>query len=254
MSVVVWIALASLLTLAFVKLVDRLPAAVGIAGFVLAAPVALLLRSTGSDQASLFSLLKMALVAMGAAYVRATTITRWTERPAGRAVGYAILAANIVEAAGAEAAQGGWVNAAAGLALVLTQARPHTIHTATEGGRTEFRYPLGGLWLAAYTAWNFAFLYGRESHGVRGSYAALAVVHLGVPLLAMGGRSERYIAFRASALTLAVAVRVVAPFPPFLVLSSGWYRPDVAMALQGVSAALAAAVVASRWRARAAVA
>ncbi len=253
MSVVVWIVVASLVTLAFVTLVDRLPPAVSIVGFLVVAPLTVMFRSTGADQASVFSLLKMFAVSIGAAYVQGAKVTRLTEHPAGRAVGFAILAANILEAVAAEAAQGGWINAAAGLLLVCTQARPGTIYTATEGTRREYRYPLGALWVAAYVVWNFTFLYARDSHGVRGSYAALAVVHLGVPLVAMRGRSERFITFRALALTLAVGVRLVAPFPPFLMLSSGWYRPEVAGVLQGLSAALALAVAARAWRLRGAV-
>lgn len=244
MATITWIIVAGLATLAFLAAVDRLPPAWTMVGFLAVAPIALFFRSTGADRASVFSLIKMGAVAAGAAYIQGAKITRWTERPAGRAVGFAILAANILEAAGAEAAQGGFVNSAAGLLLVLTQAAPSTIHVSRGEDRTHLRYPVGGLWVAAYVAWNFAFLYGRNSHGVYASYAAMAVVHLGAPLVAMRGQSDLFVQYRAFALTLMVLLRVTVPYPPFVALSAHWYDPAIAAVLRAISLALALCVAA----------
>lgn len=242
MSTLAWILVAGLATFAVIAALERLPKALTLAFFLAAIPLAVALRSSGKDEASFFSLAKMAAVGLGAAYVQAARITRWTDRPLGRVVGFAILAANIIEAVIAEAAQGGYLNASAGLLLLLTQASPRHVGVAERGGRTELRYALGDLWLAAYVVWNFAFVYGRESHGAHAGYAAMAVVHLGVPLLAMRGQSEMFIQHRAFALTAMMILRLTAPRPPFLALSTHWYHPLVATALGAVSFALAALV------------
>lgn len=247
MQTLLWIAVLVPLTVGFVAIARRLPPAVGLAGFLLIGPAAVLLHSTGGARPSFFSLLKVASVALGAAYVHALRLTRWSERPLGRALVPAILAANILEAVVAEAAEGKLVNAAAGVLLVVALPSPATV--SVRGG--GLRYPLGGLWVAGYTLWNFTFVYGRDSHGGTGAFAALAVVHLLSPLLASRGAADRYIEARAFALTPLAVLRVIVPHPPFVQLSPHWYSPTVAGALRLASLALAAAVAlhaASRLR------
>jgi hypothetical protein len=244
MPTLIWIAAMVLATVLFVEIVRRIPPALGVVVFLLVTPIALSLRFTGIDKASLFSLVKVGSVAIGSAYALALLLTRWGEHPAGRAVVHALLAINILEAVVAEAVQGKLINAAAGVLLVLAQASSSSVFVERQGAAPGLRYPLGGFWVAGYTLWNFTFVYGREDHGVTGAFAALAVVHLLASLLAMRGESARYIESRAFALTPMVVLRVVAPYPPFLMLSSDWYSPAVAGALRIASLALAAGLAA----------
>ena len=135
----------------------------------------------------------------------------------GRGVAWAILAGNVLEAVVAEAAQGrlvDMINAAAGVLLILSQPAPGGMRVAPRDAGGDFRYPLG-LWIAAYTLWNFTFLYGRESPGGIGASAGFGVIHLVAPLIAMRGDSELWIQARGFALTVLVAVHVGLPHPPF---------------------------------------
>jgi Family of unknown function (DUF5692) len=233
MQLLVWIVATVLAALVFVEIVRRLPPAVGLVGFLLVAPLSLCFPFTGADEGSLFSFVKVASAAVGAAYIQALKITRWADHPLGRAVAFGLLAVNILEAVVAEAAQGGFVNAAAGLLLILTQASPGAVGVAPREAGRDFSYRLGGPWIAAYTLWNFTFVYGRvEVHGATGAFAAMAVVHLLGPLLASRRASELWLQARAFVLTPIVALRVVAPYPPYLCLSPGWYVPAVAGALR----------------------
>jgi hypothetical protein len=251
MQMLIWIVAAALTLLALVAGVRRLPPALTIALLLAVLPVALCFRAKGDDEASIFSLVKLASVVAGAAYFQALRITRWAERPLGRAAVHAILAVNIIEAVVSEAAQGGIVNPAVGVILVLTQAPPSAVRVDRRRDGAEFRYGLGGRWLAAYTAWNFAFIYGRDSHGAKGVFAALAVVHLLVPLLAMRGNGGLYIEARALVLTAVAVLRIVVPHPPLVYPSPGWYAPAVADALHVASVALVTYLaVGALWRPR----
>jgi hypothetical protein len=241
-----WILLSVLATSAGTALGLRLPAR-------LAAPLFLLLPLLVSPpwllptmDVSIFTLVKMYSAAVAAAYVLTLKFTRWAERPLGRIVAWGLLAGNILEASIAQLAQGGYVNAVAGLLLVLAQPPPRTIRVDLQAPRRDVCYPLSGLWVAAYTLWDFTFVYCRNSHGGIGASAGLAMIHLVAPLVTMRGRSELYIQSRAVALALVLIVRMAAPHPPYMYLTPDWYMPAVGSALSAVSLLLAGGVA---WRA-----
>jgi hypothetical protein len=182
-------------------------------------------------------------VTLFAAYMRSLRITRWDLRPAGRAVVFLFVAVNISEAVVAEALQKGYVNALVGVALIATLALPSTVRIDRASPLQDLVYPLGGLWVACYTVWNFTFVYGRASHGQYSLYAALAVIHLGSSLLAMRGRSDLYMESRATTLSIAGAVRLCFPWPPLFYRSEGWFVKELEWALCAVGALLASVLV-----------
>jgi hypothetical protein len=232
-----------LATVVITEAVWRLPPRVAVLGFLILPVLALPLWVARASDASTFTFVKIYSVALGAAYVHALKITTWVERPWGRLVAFVLLAGNILEASVAELAQGGYANAFAGLLLILVQASPATFRVEPRGPGKDLVYPLGGLWVAGYSLWNFTFLYGRDSHGKIGVFAGLAVIHLLGPLLAMRGRSDLFIQSRAIGLMFVLALRMSLPYPPFLYLSTGWYIPAVATVLRVASLALAVALV-----------
>jgi hypothetical protein len=245
MAAVIWIIVSVLATSAATALILRLPARLTALLF-LALPILVSppWRLHTLD-ASIFTLVKMYSVAVGAAYILMLKFTGWAERPLGRILIWGLLAVNILEASVAELAEGGYVNGGAGLLLVMAQSSPRTIRVDRQAPRRDVCYPVSGLWVAGYTLWNFSFVYCRNSHGVIGAFAGLAVIHLLAPLVTMRGRSELYIQSRAIALALVVGLRIAAPHPPYLYLTPDWYVPAVGSVLSAVSLLLAGCLA---WR------
>jgi hypothetical protein len=255
MGVIVWLLASIVVAVLVVEALRRAPPLVGLVACALTAPVALAFRDDGVERPGAFAIAKLVAVALGGVYVQAMKATRASERPAWRAAGFALLALNIVEAVIAEAGEGKYANALAGALLVGAMAPPSAVGVVAVGARRELRYRTGDAWLAAYVVWNFAFVYGRGDPGEEGAYAAMAILHLAAPLVSCWGESERFIEGRVLVLTGVAALRVVAPYPPWLPLVPGWYSPPVLLALRVASVALALVAVADRVRrARAAIA
>jgi len=242
MNVLAWIVAATLAATLCAEAIRRLPPRVGALLFVAIPLAATPLWLTFSDT-PLFSFTKVYSICAGLVYIELLKATRWSERQAARLAGYLLLAINILEAVVADAVKLNAVNAAAGVLLVLAQAYPGAITVDRDSFRRDLRYQLGGWWVAAYTVWNFAFVYGCVP-----SFAAFALVHLAAPILACRGRSELWLQARVAVLSVMMIVRMSAPNPPFLYLVPHWYSPPVATALHVASLGMAIVVAARSFR------
>lgn len=232
----VWIAVMAAISVLHAEGVRRLPPRLALALFaaapVVATPVWL------AQGAPWFSVVKVYSVCAAMLLLLVLKATRWAEHPSGRWAAYGLLALNILEAVAADAKETSLLNAATGVLLVLALRYPGGLRVE---GR-DLRYDLGLGWVAAYSLWNFAFVYGN-----RPGFAAFALVHVGVPLLACRLNASLWIQARVAILTLLMILRMTAPEPPFVVLVPEWQVPAVAQALHAAAFLLMLGTV---WRAR----
>lgn len=167
-----------------------------------------------------------------------------------------LLGVNILEAVlaesfdlvtgGADRALGGHpANLWAGL-LVLLMVRGADHLEVTADKERALSYDLGWDWILAYSLWNFVFIYGsRPPDLAAAALAGAAVLHLGAPLLAAAGEGHKWLELRAFVLLWVVACAMAAPYPPFILDTSGLYSRPLADGLSFASGILATVVF---WR------
>lgn len=181
-------------------------------------------------------------LAAGAVVAMRTRARHW---PAMRTVLVAILVLNIAEALVAEALQRGFtLNVAAAGLLLITMPGPRAIEADDDG----MRYALTGWWIAAYSVWNFTFVYGHVYPDAVGPYAAFAVVHLVTPLLVMRADPARYMEARAFALALLMIWRFSFPESPWLIRTPELFVPALHHGLSVGSLLLASVVGLRAWQ------
>ncbi|MBI5607288.1 MAG: hypothetical protein HY902_00240 [Deltaproteobacteria bacterium] len=240
MTPLLWVAVALVITIAGTELLRRAPPRWAAAGLLLVP--ALATPQWLAAGAPSFSVVKVYSVVVAALYIQALRLRPQVSR-CWQWAGTLLLAANMLEAVVTEWLRVGWPNAVAGLLLVAAMAPPSAIQVGPPPWR-EVRYPLGVPWILAYSLWNLVFVYGD-----RPEFTAFALVHVLAPLLAGGGRADRWIQARTAALALLMMVRMSAPQPPWLVRVPEWHHPDWARGLAWLSLAVAAAVaLQSGWR------
>lgn len=240
-----WTALVALLS----EVTARLPSAVAVfVGPLVAGAIATgwLIQGVGTG----FLFAKLLSVGFGASMV-VWFCSRW---PGGGSrtlawVLYGTVVVNILEAVAAESVTAVSANFFAGLVLLvgLPRAAAFRVH---HGGAltTDCRVDLTWLWIAAYTLWNFAFVYGTSAPGdPPGGGTWMTSLHLGVPLLLSRGDASRWLQNRALALCLTF-LAVVDAEP--LVDGASLYRADVASGLGWLALGLAIAAGFQRLRMR----
>lgn len=160
-----------------------------------------------------------------------------------------MLGLNIAEAVAAESLTAISPNFFAGILLIVALPGPAGVSANDrEVSGTDFRYSVTWLWVIAYTAWNFAFVYGTAAPGSPlGEFAGLALIHLGAPLLASRGDATRWAQGRTFALALTFLLLPTATVP---VDTQAWYHPTVAAGVGGLALALALAAVVQRFVSR----
>lgn len=237
MFVVVWIITLALGAALLAEASRRLSPWVSVA--LLVAVPAALTPYWLDGHAPAFSAVKVYSVVVAALYIQSLRLTHLADRPVGRAIAVLVLAVNIVEAIVVDALAGRALSALAGVMVILLQASPKAVRVPHTGARREVIYDVGGWWLAAYTAWNFGFVYGT-----RPEMAAFGLAHLIAPLVASAGNAGRWPQARALTLSLLMIFRMSTQ-PPYLVLVPEWNSPLIRSALH--VGAFAVALVAA-WR------
>ncbi len=129
---------------------------------------------------------------------------------------WGIFAFNILQAAGADSLSDNLWNPLAGVLLCLAISAP--VHGRVEGGKLQ--WDLGWPFIAVYTLWNFAFIYGSAPPDeVPGQWTTLAALHLGVPLVLAVRNPRCWAEARVAALYLSVVLLDNAPGEPWVVPS-----------------------------------
>lgn len=161
------------------------------------------------------------------------------------------LAVNILEAVIAESLTAFSMNLVAGVLLLPGIPGPAGWRvTAREQRGLSMEVDLGWLWIAAYTVWNFAFVYGTAAPGhPLGEGALLALLHLVVPLLLTRGRAERWMQSRMLALLFCFLSTIGTAASP--VDGTHLHRSWIASSLGLLALVLASAAVVQRWLPRA---
>ncbi len=263
--IVLWLVAATVLIALISLLLSRLPSSLHVAAILLIglAVSAYLFATNFATAAGSFLYLKLLTLVVSALILAGLRFWKWTRYSWALILGYLILWLNIFEAVafeifdvvtgGPERLYGGnLLNAAAGIILLLTQARPRLIATDSgDPGRNLF-YDLGPLWVLVYTVWNFTFVYGTNPPGhPTGEWAGMACVHLGAPLLlVLFARDSRlYIQMRTYALYLSIALVLLVPYAPFVHRTPNWHSFAAADFLAGMSLTFAVLLLLKHLRA-----
>lgn len=131
-----------------------------VSGFFLGGPLLLLLNA-GQLDLQAFTWIKVLTLAVSVQVILwLPRVGDRGRRGLARALA-AILALNILEAVGADALAGHWVNAAVGLVLVGTMRGPAFIAAGRAAGRPAVHYDLPWSWILAYTLWNLTVVSGH---------------------------------------------------------------------------------------------
>jgi len=136
--------------------------------------------------ASLFTWVKLYSVILGTTYLLALKMSRRGDTNRREDDRLRHPGGKYLEAALAELAQGGYVNAVVGLVLILTQAPPGAVRVDRDAPRATcgIRSVASG---SRPTSSGTLPSLRREIQGVRGVFAGFAAIHLLAPLLAMRG-------------------------------------------------------------------
>jgi hypothetical protein len=244
-AAVCWLVVTLVVIVACTEAIRRLPAWMGLALFIaiptFMAPIWL------TADVPLFRIVKTYSVCLGGAWMQGLKIGGNAQRPWLQRVAWAILAVNILEAAVTDLQEARPINAIAGLLLIVAQPGPGAFGVARGAGTIDLEYRLTGVWVAAYTVWNLAFIVGTAP-----TYAVLALGHLVGPILAARGRPELWVQARTIGLAILMFDGMSATGPPWLPLVNGWEDPRIYpfLALPALGLALAAVVTRTRdWRA-----
>jgi len=246
MNDLIWIVSATVAVLAFIELVRRAPLWVGVAIF---AGLPLIRSFWWSGGHSWFTWAKVYSICVAAAAVVLIRSARGQRWRYSRHILVVLLVLNISEALTSEVLRlGVGPNVLAAALLVFSIPGPSALEV-TPGA---VRYDLGPWWVAGYTAWNFAFVYGVDKPpDGPGASAGFALVHLLVPLLAMRGDAKLWAEARTYGLAVLMLWRFEFPRPPMLLRTPHWYHPDVHTALSIASLLVCSFVVYRAWKRRA---
>lgn len=186
-----------------------------VTGFFLGGPL-LLLFNAGRLDLQAFTWVKVLTLAVSVQVVLwlPRTVDPWRTRLRWALAG--ILALNILEAVVADAVAGRWVNAVAGLSLVLTMRGPDHVAAATFAGRPAVHYDLPWCWVLTYTLWNLTVVCGHyPRHWL--DHAAVLTVPLVVALLARDRRLWLEVrAFTLSLYAVGIVVAIDAVHAPWI--------------------------------------
>ncbi|MEM7155584.1 MAG: DUF5692 family protein [Myxococcota bacterium] len=144
---------------------------------------------------------------------------------------------NIVEATAQDFSSGHWLNFAAGLLVIGLLPAPQTLRV---DDRHSLSYPTSWWFIAAYTVWNFCFLFSYESvRGYQGDYTYIAALLLAVPIFAaLRLGAHRYTQARAYSLAFCITMTeasVVALPEAWPLAEASLFSPLAHQALSAVS-------------------
>lgn len=163
---------------------------------------ALAIAMRDSIDATAFTWIKIFTLAISMFIISAIPRIPEVRRSPARWALAGILALNILEAVLWDLIGGRWWNAAVGLALIATQPGPSAIEVAREPARVRYQIP--ATWIAAYTAWNFAFVSAQYPLHWTDHFAVLSA-----PIVVALWRRDASAWLAARALTLAVYAFVI---------------------------------------------
>ena len=191
--------LAGLTLLTVTCMKSRVGGWVVIAGTTVVATVACI--AFGAKLAA-FTWIKMYTLVVSAGWLHAIRHHGWLSDKVAHWGMWFVLALNIVEAVVMDALQGHYVNAACGAALTLSLWSYRSMRVLDEPER-HLAWALPVTWILAYTAWNFTFVAGKY-----GWHLSDHLIVLGLPLLWVFLRSDRWVEARAYSLTLYVLILI----------------------------------------------
>lgn len=266
MVVIVWVIISIVVMSALTRAVVYAPkhAQWGVVAALMVAVTALGLIAPERLPAGFFGVIKFFSVAAYSILAIGMRYHGWAERSWSRVLWVLLLVLNMGEAVSFETYDwfaggpthsmgGNLPNALAGILLLVALPGPSSVRV--QGERADVRYPVGALWMWAYTLWDFVFVYGTNPPDrPTGEWAALAVVHLLVPIVAAKGRAEDYMQSRAYSLMMISALGLLYPHPPLMYTSPDWHARPVAEVLALISLAIAAATVVLAFKKRRAAA
>jgi hypothetical protein len=122
---------------------------------------------------------------------------RWAYR-----IAWTILALNMLEASVSDLVGARYLNGLVGLSLMLTQPRLSRFSVEPVRGQPTLLYDLSWVWIAAYTSWDFAVVWGHYPEHFTDH---LAVLFAPIALAA----HDRRLYFQARALTLSLYAVVI---------------------------------------------
>lgn len=125
-----------------------------------------------------FTWIKVLSIAAGIIVLSLLRTTKWGDAKLCQWVTYLFLVVNILEAVARDAQTGGlanYLNATAGILLIVTLAKVNTIHIDTVGKYKDLYWSGMTLsWIIGYTLWNWVFVY--LTFGVQSSMQHIAVL------------------------------------------------------------------------------
>lgn len=156
---------------------------------------------------------------------------------------------NIVEATARDFSSGHWLNFAAGLLVIGLLPAPQTLRVDE---RHSISYPTSWWFIAAYSVWNFCFLFSYESvRGYQGDYTYIAALLLAVPIFAaLRLGAHRYTQARAYSLAFCITMTeasVVALPEAWPLAEASLFSP---LAHQGLSAVSLMVGAVAWWQVR----
>ncbi|NVB40243.1 hypothetical protein G6O69_20540 [Pseudenhygromyxa sp. WMMC2535] len=230
------------------EVLTRLPLALGL-GFWVLTPLALIpwwLSVYAAAQPLWTAFLWVKLFSVITANLWIAASRRYAGRLSAAAIGvplYLFLICNILEAVAWDLLHANVLNAMAGVLLVVLT--PGWRAFSVEGERPqELRYAVSPGWLASYTLWDLAFVYGNWESVITGQHVAV----LGAPILtALCSGGSRYMQARAQTLGLHLMIFASA----FMWVrerfdTSAWRDADALLVTQLVSLAAALALAVAR--------
>ena len=161
---------------------------------------------------STFGWAKIFSVMLGITFMMAFRFTGWQQERWSKRLLAIILLVNILEAVIHDAAMGSipnWINAAAGLLLIVTMPQSDGITVDDHGAANDILWDLPLAWIIGYTLWNITFIYLNWPMEV-----LIHVVVLGVPLIVSFIDNRLWIQTRA--FTLGIFLITIFTYEPAL--------------------------------------
>ncbi len=229
--------------------------------FYLGLPVALalILSLRGAEITGFFGYIKFVLIIAATLFTIALRHKKWVERSRSRAIFYALILFNLVEAATFDIYDylastpevplgGSAINFAAWVIIILTLAYPNRLTVRTDDENEYLHYDLGMGWVVAYTICDYVFLFGSNAPGEpTGQWGGYTMIHLAVPLLLMGKNASLYMQMRVYSLCWSVFIPLAYPHPPLMFKTMDWYGPNIITILQWLSLGAALYLVWRSW-------
>lgn len=185
---------------------------------------------------SLFGWVKIYSVALAVSWLLALRFTALSEKKWTYYFGFLILVLNILEAVILDVAKGNYINymnAAAGVLLIITLPGPHSITVDEESPFRDLTWDIPLNWIIGYTIWNIVLVYLQRPQHL-GMHAAI----LGAALLV--GIKNNKLWLQARAYTLAIFLMLFFSYKPMFVALR---PPEIANG----AVSLAGAVISLGW-------